>query len=114
MINLTRVAFKRNNEKEFTLFVERNNQFSVVCCKREAEDCNENGGWCDSEEEAIEWVEDECWIFTGDGWFCPKCNIYFMQNLSCHRRDLKQEARERKNNANDGLDHDLTIGIDPL
>ena len=51
---------------EQKLFVERNKQFSVVCYRRMAEDCNENGGWCDSEEEAQAWVEDECWIFSGD------------------------------------------------
>jgi len=40
------------------LFVERNNQYSMVCHTRVAEDCLENGGWCDSEEEAKDWVED--------------------------------------------------------
>ncbi|MBT6718142.1 MAG: hypothetical protein HOB18_10975 [Nitrospina sp.] len=99
---------------EQKFFIVKNNQYSVVCYKRVAEDCYENGGWCASQEEAQDWVEDECWIFSGEGWFCPKCNIHFMQNLSCHRRDLKQEANEGKNKANDGLDHDLTIGIDPL
>ena len=37
---------------EQALIVERNKQFSVVCYSRAAEDCSENGGWCDSEEEA--------------------------------------------------------------
>ena len=58
------------SEKEPALFVERNNQFSLVCSARVAEDCSENGGWCDTEEEAQEWVEDECWIFSGEGWIC--------------------------------------------
>ena len=72
------------------MFVERNNQFSIVCNARVADKCSENGGWCDSEEEAQEWVEDECWIFSGEGWFCPKCNIHFMQNLSKVRRGKGQ------------------------
>ena len=97
---------------EQKLFVERNKQFSVVCYRRMAEDCNENGGWWDSEEEAQAWVEDECWIFSGDGWFCPKCNIHFMQNLSSHRRDMGQKVDPKK--AGDGLDNELVIGLDPL
>ena len=73
---------------EKKLFVERNNQFSVLCYRRTAEDCNENGGWCDSEEEVQAQVEYEWWILSGEGWFCPKCNIHFMQNLSSYRRDM--------------------------
>ena len=64
------------------MFVERNNQFSVVCNARVAHNCSENGGWCDSEEEAHDWVEDECWIFSGEGWFCIECNSHYMRNLS--------------------------------
>ena len=97
---------------EQKLFVKRNNQFSVVCYRRAAEDCNENGGWCDSEEEAQAWVEGECWIFSGDGWFCPKCNIHFMQNLTSHRREMGQGVDPKK--AGDGLDNELVIGLDPL
>jgi hypothetical protein len=84
------------------LFVERNNQYSMVCHTRVAEDCLENGGWCDSEEEAKDWVEDECWIFSGEGWFCPQCNIHFMQNLSQTRRVKGQEEPP---------DDDLHVGI---
>jgi hypothetical protein len=94
------------------MIVERNKQFSVVCHSRVAPDCSENGGWCDSEEEANEWVEDECWIFTGDDWMCINCNAHHMRHLKVHRRGVHE--KNDKGKANDGLDHELTIGIDPL
>ena len=100
------------NGKMPTLFVERNNQYSVVCHTRVAEDCSENGGWCDSKEEAQDWVEEECWIFSGEGWLCLKCNAHFMRNLSqtrqtkvwmhCHQMDgttiWRSALRHRKIN----------------
>jgi len=94
------------------LIVERNNQFSVVCHSRVAPDCSENGGWRDTEEEANEWVEDECWISIGDGWMCINCNAHHMRHLKVHRRGVHE--KDDKSKANDGLDHELTIGIDPL
>ena len=91
------------------LFVKRNNQYSVVCHTRVAEDCLENGGWCDSEEEAYEWVEDECWIFSGEGWICLKCNAHFMQNLAQTRRDKGLNSL-----LPDGWDDDLEVGINTV
>ena len=93
-------------EKEPTLFAERNNQFSVICHTRAAEDCSENGEWCDSEEEAQEWVELECWIFSGEGWFCLQCNSHFMANLAKTRRDKGMNSM-----LPDGWDEDLAVGI---
>ena len=90
-----------------TLFVERNNQYSVVCHTRVAEDCSENGGWCDSKEEAQDWVEEECWIFSGEGWLCLKCNAHFMRNLSQTRRDKGLDAL-----LPNGWDDDLEVGIE--
>ena len=81
---------------EQALIVERNKQFSVVCYSRAAEDCSENGGWCDSEEEAREWVEDKCWIFTGEGWMCINCNAHHMRNLKLHRRDVLEKRKTIK------------------
>ena len=77
----------------------------MVCHTRIAEDCHENGGWCDSEEEARDWVEDECWIFSGEGWFYPNCNIHFMQNLSKVRRVKGQDEPP---------DDDLYVGINTI
>ena len=73
------------------MFVQQNNQYSVKCYTKLAIDCLKNGEYFDSEEEAREWVEDECWIYSGEGWFCPKCNIHFMQNLTNTRRVKGQE-----------------------
>ncbi len=94
------------------MIVERNKQFSVVCHSRTAEDCSENGGWCDSEEEANEWVEDECWISIGDEWMCINCNAHHMRHLKVHRQDVHD--KNDKGKANDGLDNDLVTGIDPM
>ena len=91
------------------MFVERNNQFSVVCHAREAEDCVENGNWCDSKEEARDWVEDECWIFSGEGWICLNCNAHFMKNLSRTRRDKGLDSL-----LPDGQDDDLEVGINTV
>ena len=89
-----------------------NGEFAIPCQIKIAEDCTQQGEFFEDKEDAREWVEDECWIFSGDGWFCPKCNIHFMQNLSSHRRDMGQKVDPEK--AGDGLDNELVIGLDPL
>ena len=76
----------------------------MECYTKAAEDCLENGEFFDSEEDAQYWVEEECWIFSGEGWFCPNCNIHFMQNLALNRRDKEQEEKNE-----DGLE--LYVGI---
>ena len=55
--------------------------------------------------EGEEWVEDECWIPTGEGYICPDCNSYHMRNLVTHRRDLAQDEGPDE-------DVDLEVGID--
>ena len=101
-------SYKKSYE-EAALFVKRNNQYSVVCHTRVAEDCLENGGWCDSEEEAHDWVEDECWIFSGEGWICLKCNAHFMKSLAQTRRDKGLDSL-----LPDGWDDDLEVGINTV
>ena len=91
------------------MFIEKGNQFSVRCNARVAENCSANGGWCDSKEEATNWVEEECWIFSGEGWFCPECNTHFMQKLSATRRDKGMDAMMP-----DGWDDDLEVGINTV
>jgi len=92
------------------LIIEKNNKFSLVCDARVAEECSENSKWCDSEEEAQEWVEDECWIFSGEGWFCNECNSHFMRNhLSQTRRDKGMDSL-----LPDGWDDDLETGINTV
>ena len=64
-----------------------------------ATDCLQVGEYFDSEEEAQEWVEGECWIFSGEGWICNKCHAQLMSNLEKNRKD--------QGNGLDGLDSNL-------
>ena len=50
------------------MFLEKDDQYSVICHTRIAENCLKNGEWHESKEEAQDWVEDERWIFSGEGW----------------------------------------------
>ena len=86
------------------MILKKGDQYSVECHTKVADDCLKNGNYCDSEEEALEWVEDECWIFSGEGWICIKCNDHFMRNLVKNRRD--------KNT--DNPDEDLFTGIETV
>ncbi len=86
------------------MIIKKDNQFSVECHSKVASDCLQNGAYCETEEEAREWVEDECWINSGEGWFCPQCNIHFMGNLSNYRRDNKL----------DRIDTDLAGGVETI
>jgi hypothetical protein len=92
-----------------TMILQKNNLYSVECHTKIAKDCSGNGGWCDSEEEAQEWVEDECWLFSGDGWFCNECNSHFMRNLSQTRRDKGLDSL-----LPDGWDDNLEVGINTV
>jgi hypothetical protein len=90
------------------LIVKKADEYSVVCHTRVAPDCQENGGWCDSEEEAQEWVEHECWIFSGEGWICIACNAHFMRNLAQNRRETYGDRPDET------PDDDLYEGIDTV
>ena len=63
------------------MIVEKNNQYAVGCQTKIATDCLQTGEYCDSEEEALDWVEQECWIDSGEGWICTRCNEQIIQNL---------------------------------
>ena len=63
------------------MIIEKDNQYSVECQTKIATDCPKNGEYFDSEEEAVEWVEDECWINSGEGWICVQCNEQILKNL---------------------------------
>ena len=91
--------------------VQKNNQFSVACQTKAAKDCLQNGEYCDSEEEALHWVEHECWIFSGDGWICLKCNEHFMGNLRTTRRVKGLDGNVK---GPDELDDDLQVGIETV
>ena len=98
------------------MFLNKNNQYAVECQPKLDTDCIQNGEYCDSEEEAQEWVESECWIFSGDGWLCNKCHDQFMINLKKHRK-VKGNGLDGVDNdleGFDGLDSDLEAGIDAV
>ena len=63
------------------MIIEKNNQYAVDCQIKIAKECLQNGAFCKSEDEANEWVESECWIDSGEGWICTKCNEQILQNL---------------------------------
>lgn len=88
------------------MFLKKDNLISVECQTKDAEVCPQHGEFFDNEEEAQEWVEDECWIFSGEGWICPDCNTHFMRNLAQVRRDKEQD----KKGPDPDLD-DLAVGI---
>ncbi len=91
------------------MIIKKNDQFAVECQTKQSKYCLQNGEYCDSEEEAQEWVEDECWIFSGEGWICLKCNEFFMSNIAKIRHRKGQEGKEQSR-----PDDDLESGIETV
>jgi hypothetical protein len=87
------------------LILQKGNQYAVECHSKVADNCVQHGEYCDEEEDALDWVEDECWINTGEGWFCLQCNDYFMANLRKARRKMAQAEKE-------DFCNELEVGID--
>jgi len=56
--------------------------FAVPCQLKIAEDCAQIGKFCESKKDARLWVEEECWIFSGEGHFCAQCNDQIMRNIA--------------------------------
>lgn len=96
------------------MIVQKDNQYAVECLAKVSEKCIQNGEYCDSEEEAIQWVEYECWIFSGEGWICVDCHDTFMGNMVKMRKIRGSDGIEgpKKPEGHDGLDGDLEVGID--
>ena len=86
------------------MILQKNNQYAVECHTKVSEKCDKHGEYCESEEDALDWVEDECWINTGEGWICLQCNDHFMANLRKARENMAQAEKEDFGN-------DLEIGI---
>ena len=95
------------------MIVQKNNQYAVKCFINMATNCVQNGEYCDSEEEAIEWAEYECWIFSGEGWICTDCHEKVMENM-VKMRKLKGSDGPAGPDEEDGLDNDLEVGIDTV
>jgi hypothetical protein len=64
------------------LIVKKNNLFAVECQIKISAECSQTGEFCETEEDAKEWVEDAFWIFSGEGYICLKCNEQILRNLS--------------------------------
>ncbi len=56
--------------------------FAIPCQIKIADDCAQQGEFCDDKEDAREWVEDECWISSGEGYFCVECNEQVLRNIA--------------------------------
>lgn len=95
------------------MILQKDDHYAVECHTKVSEQCIQNGEYCDSEEEAIEWVEDECWIFSGEGWICIHCHETFMENM-VKMRKIKESAKPENPDQEDGLDNDLEVGIDTV
>ena len=42
-------------------------QYFVECHSKIASDCLQKGKSFENEEEALDWVENDCWVFSGEG-----------------------------------------------
>jgi len=40
------------------------------------------GEFCESKADARHWVEEECWIFSGEGYLCERCHEQVMRNIA--------------------------------
>ena len=69
------------------LLLKKNSLYAVECQTKISAECVNTGEYCDSEDEAIEWVEEQCWIDSGEGWICTQCNEQILQNLGKIRTD---------------------------
>ena len=56
-------------------------EFAVPCQIKIAEDCAQLGEFCETKEDARDWVENECWICSGEGYFCVECNNQVLRNI---------------------------------
>jgi hypothetical protein len=95
------------------VILQKNDQYAVACHTKVSEQCIQKGEYCDSEEDAILWVEYECWIFSGEGWICTSCHETFMANM-VKMRKIKESSGPQKPDEDDGLDNDLEVGIDTV
>jgi hypothetical protein len=61
--------------------------YAVPCQIKLADDCVQSGEYCDDREDARDWVEEEFWIFSGEGFICPNCNRQIFLNIAKIRVD---------------------------
>jgi len=95
------------------MILQKDDQYAVECQTKASGQCLQNGEYCESEEDAVLWVEYECWIDSGEGWICPACHEKFMNNL-VKMRVVKEKSKGQKTKPEDGLNSDLEKGIDTV
>jgi hypothetical protein len=107
---------KRKQDKtkeERAVILQKDDKYAVECQTKVSKHCLANGEYCDSEEDAVLWVEYECWIDSGEGWICPSCHETFMGNM-VKMRYQKEADGPQQPKPKDGLDNDLEKGIDTV
>ncbi len=57
-------------------------EFATPCQIKIAENCAQHGKYCEDKQDAYEWTEDECWIFSGEGFICIQCNEQILRNIA--------------------------------
>jgi len=80
-----------NPDKVPAFIIQKNNQYSVQCQIKRAEDCIKISEFYDSHEEAVEWAEEECWIFSGEGWICSTCVESIWKKVVDKRQDKEDD-----------------------
>ena len=60
-------------------------KFAVPCQIKIAEDCAQVGKFCETKEDARDWVEHECWIGSGEGFFAWNVTIRFCETLPIYK-----------------------------
>ena len=64
------------------MIIKKDENYAVECQVKMAPDCIQAGDFFESEEEALDWVEEECWINSGEGWICTQCHEQILKNIS--------------------------------
>tara|TARA_B100000686_G_scaffold182117_1_gene189141 strand:+ start:755 stop:991 length:237 start_codon:yes stop_codon:yes gene_type:complete len=67
---------------EISYLENEDGEFAIPCQLKLAKDCAQQSASCEDKESAREWVEDECWIFSGEGYFCIECNEQVLRNIA--------------------------------
>lgn len=63
------------------MIIKKDKKIAVGCQVKMASDCLQTSDFLDSEEDALEWVEEECWIDSGEGWICTQCHEQILRNI---------------------------------
>jgi hypothetical protein len=56
--------------------------FAIPCQVKMSDVCAQVGEFCETKEDAYDWVEEDFWIFSGEGFICNQCNEYILRNIS--------------------------------